>query len=332
MRRALAAVLGAALALGCRAPAPAPRGGPWLSPIGRDHPLAGRVFDVERRVEIAEAELLAALAAADVVLLGESHENADHHALQARVIRSLTEGGAAPAVAFEMLSADRQPAIDEVLAGEAPTAEALRAATEWDRSGWPAFELYAPIFEAALAARLPLVGADLPREDLARVASGEPVPALLRARLGLDEPLPDDVRRALERDLLAAHCDKLPESELPRMVAVQRARDAALAQALLGALGGGEGREGEADDAPPGTRAVLIAGAEHVRLDRGAPRALDRLAPGAARAALALLEVDPGQDDVWDDLAERYGPEPVFDYVWYTPRASDEDYCDRIGR
>ena len=30
------------------------------------------------------------------------------------------------------------------------------------------------------------------------------------------------------------------------------------------------------------------------------------------------------------DLEARYGSEPVFDYVWYTPRASDEDYCERM--
>ncbi len=313
--------------LGCAAPpAPTP-GGDWLSPIGRDHPLAGRRFDLGARSEIGEAELLAALRGARFVLLGESHENADHHRLQARLVGALAEDGA-PAVAFEMLRRDQQAALDEALAGPAPAPDTVRAAAAWDQGGWPDFALYAPIFEAALAGRLPLLAADLSREELAQVASDEPLPAPLRARLGLDEPLPDALRRGLERDLMAAHCERLPESELPRMLRVQRARDASLAQALLEAPGGGE--DGAEDPAPEAGRALLIAGAEHVRLDRGAPRALDRLAPGADRVALAFLEVDPDQENPWDDLAARYGPEPVFDYVWYTAKASDEDYCERI--
>ena len=328
---AAAAALAVLLAAACAGPPPAPRGGAgdWVSPIGRDHPLAGRVFDLRERTESSEAELLAALRGARFALLGESHENADHHRLQAQLLEGLVAGGAAPAVAFEMLRADQQPAVDAALAGAAPTAEALRAATHWDEGGWPAFALYAPIFEVALAARLPLVAADLAQDERKRLASDEPVPAALRARLGLDEELPPELERSLEADLLAGHCGMLPASALPRLVRVQRGRDAALAQALLGAA---SAEDDEGDDEAEGVQAVLVAGAEHARLDRGAPRALARLAPGAAVVSVAFLEVDRTQDDPWADLEARYGSEPVFDYVWYTPKASDEDYCERMKR
>jgi len=295
-----------------------------VSPLGRDHPLAGRIFDVARGREIEEAELLAGLAGARFVLLGESHENADHHRLQARVIRELAARGAEAAIAFEMLRADQQPALDQVRASEAPTAEALRAATRWDEGGWPDFALYAPVFEASLAAGLPLVAADLASDERKQLASSEPVPAALSARFGLDEPLPHEVQRALEHDLLASHCGMLPASVLGRLVRVQLGRDAALAQALVAA-------PGSAPDAA-GKPAVLLAGAEHVRRDRGAPRALARLAPGAELRSLAFLEVDDARRDASADLEARYGEQPVFDYVWYTPRASDEDYCERMKR
>jgi uncharacterized iron-regulated protein len=108
-------------------------------------------------------------------------------------------------------------------------------------------------------------------------------------------------------------------------VRVQRGRDAALARALLDA-------PGPADGETPGLQALLVAGAEHARRDRGAPRALERLAPGADLVALAFLEVDPEREEAGPDLEARYGAEPVFDYVWYTPVASDEDYCQRMRR
>jgi uncharacterized iron-regulated protein len=334
MRRATAWFAG--LLAACATSSPAPRGGAagdWISPIGRDHALAGRVFDLDRRSESSEAELALALRGARFAVLGESHENADHHRLQARLLAALVSAGAAPAVAFEMLRADQQPAVDAVLASEAPSAEALRAATRWDESGWPPFALYAPIFETALSAGLPIAAADLAEGERKLLASGEPVPAALRARLGLDEELPAELRSRLEADLLAGHCGLLPASALPRLVQVQRGRDAALAQALLAAAGAPEDVAEEETAPAEGVKAVLVAGAEHARLDRGAPRALARLAPGASVVSVALLEVDPEEEDVWDDLEARYGAEEeVFDFVWYTPKASDEDYCERMKR
>jgi uncharacterized iron-regulated protein len=274
------------------------------------------------------------------VLLGESHENADHHRLQARVVAGLAARGAAPAVAFEMLRADQQEALDAAQGAEPPTAEGVRAATKWEEGGWPEFALYAPIFEAALAAGLPLVAADLAAADRNRLASDAPLPPELAARLGLEEALPAGLLASLERDLATGHCNMLPASALPRLVRVQRGRDAALAQALVDA----PGAQGDADPAPgeprtdplapagEGTRAVLIAGAEHARRDRGTPRALARLAPGAEIATVAFLEVEPGAESLGADFAMRYGGDAVFDYAWYTPKASDEDHCERMRK
>jgi len=300
------------------APPPEPTGAPWVSPHGRDHPLAGRVFEVARGAEIGEERLLDALARARFVLLGEQHENADHHRLQARVLRGLVARGRAPAVAFEMLARDVQPALDEALAARPPRADAVRAAVRWDASGWPDFALYAPVFEVALAAGLPLAAADLARAERAALAAESEPFAALRDRLGLDEPLPHALSRALEADLLAAHCGMLPAAALPRLVRVQRGRDAALARALVEA-GGADG-------------AVLVAGAEHARRDRGVPRALARVAPGAPVASLAFVEVTPGADVALADLPRAVAGAPVFDFVWYTPRASDEDPCTRMRR
>jgi uncharacterized iron-regulated protein len=306
-----------------------------VSPIGRDHPLAGRVYDVATRAEIAEPALVDALSGARFVLLGESHENADHHLLQARIVAALAARDAAPAVAFEMLRADQQEALDAAVARDGATAEDVRAATKWDESGWPDFAIYAPIFEAALAAGLPLVAADLAPGDRNVLASDGPLPPALAARLGLEEPLPDVLLRPLERDLATGHCGMLPESAIPRLVQVQRGRDAALAQALAEAPGPADEAAEPEPGAPAretGVRAVLVAGAEHVRRDRGAPRALARIAPGADVATLAFLEVDPAAPDLAADLAARYAGDAVFDYVWYTPKASDEDPCERMRK
>ena len=234
-----------------------------------------------------------------------------------RRTQALEEGQQLDALAVDEAYQD---VLDDALAGSDVSTEELRAAVAWDESGWPPFALYAPVFEAALSAELPIVGADLSKSDRAALRASDP---MLIAELGLGEPLPAEEQRALERDIEASHCGHATAAMLPAMVRVQRARDARLAQALL-AAGGGEGRP-----------AVLISGAEHARLDRGVPRALSRLAPGADVATVAFLELPrpPGAggdalaEADWSTLLDRYSGPPSFDFVWLTEPEPREDPC-----
>jgi uncharacterized iron-regulated protein len=288
---------------------------PVQPPVPEGPPPPPRIHAVGEEGAVSERELVGRLAGARFVLLGEAHDNPEHHRLQARLLERLVLAGRTPAVAFEMLSVDRQDAVDRALAEPGADPETLRVAVAWDESGWPPFELYAPVFEAALAAGLPIAAADLSAGDRAALRERDPV---LISELGLGEPLPDDVRLSLERDIEEAHCGHVTAEMLPAMVRVQRARDVRLAQALLGASGG-EGRH-----------AVLIAGAEHVRLDRGVPRALARLAPGDDVASLAFLELASKPTDPWPELALRELGRRPFDYVWVTDPQPREDPCEQF--
>jgi uncharacterized iron-regulated protein len=73
--------------------------------------------------------------------------------------------------------------------------------------------------------------------------------------------------------------------------------------------------------------AVLIAGAGHVRRDRGVPAHLATAAPGAVVASVALVEVADGAERP-ADYAARWGGTVPFDHVWFTPRTDDGDPCD----
>jgi uncharacterized iron-regulated protein len=73
----------------------------WISPAGRDHPLAGKIWDVAQGAFVTETALLGKLAGHQFVLLGETHTNEDHHRLQARIVAGLAATGGFEAVAFE---------------------------------------------------------------------------------------------------------------------------------------------------------------------------------------------------------------------------------------
>ncbi len=308
--RALA-LLGLVVACGC-----APK---WISPLGRDHVLAGKIWDVGADRLISRVELVERLSRARFVLLGERHDNPDHHALQAAAIDGLVGAGRRPAVSFEMIPSDQAPALAQATAAPEASAEQVRAAVRWDESGWPPFAIYAPVFEAVLRARLAIVAANLPVAQ-AKAIAREGLAALdreLTARLALDAPLPAGERAELLDELRRGHCGHGDERMLARMASVQNARDAAMADAMLAA--GGDG-------------AVLVAGAEHVRRDRGVPVWLGRRAPEAAVASVGFVEVHGADADPRGQLDLRAGEAVPFDFVWFTARIDDVDPCDRYRR
>ncbi|HEU4371347.1 MAG TPA: ChaN family lipoprotein [Methylomirabilota bacterium] len=305
---------------GCAAPAAVDLGA-WLAPVGREHPLTGRIWETRRGRFVTSDQVVAGLAGARYVLLGERHDNPDHHRVQAALLRALIGAGRRPAVAFEMFTADDAPAIGRHLAAAPRDAAGLGEAVNWKRSGWPDWAHYQPIAQAALDAGLPVVAANLAPATARALARGQraSLPDGLAARYGLEQPLPDGAQGALTAEIDRAHCGHIPADRLEGMVLAQRARDAMLADSLLA---------GERDGA------VLIAGAGHVRGDRGVPLYLRARAPGATIATLAPLEVH----EAWtkpEQYGETFGGGRLpFDWVWFTPRMDDGrgDPCARFKR
>ncbi len=312
-RPLLAALL--LLAAGCASAAGPVPGGAG----GRDHPLAGRIWDVAGRRFIDRPALLDRLARARFVVLGEKHDNPEHHRLQALVVRELAAAARRPVVGFEMLTLDQAPALAQHLARAPGDAAGLGDAVEWGKTGWPDWKLYQPIAEAALAEGLPIIATNLPRRTL-EAMRGQGLEALepvLVRRVGLDRPLDPETRDAMAADIRESHCGYAPEAALDRMIAVQRARDAHMADRLAAAA---DGRGG-----------VLIAGAGHARKDWAVPAFLARLAPGADVASVAFLEVEEDRREP-EAYAARFGGRLPYDYVWFTARLDDEDPCEKFRK
>jgi uncharacterized iron-regulated protein len=321
--RALSLALPLALAAAC-APRFDPKlaempiaGRTWLATEHRDHPLVGRIWDVRSSSFVDEAALSAAVAAADFVALGEVHDNPDHHLLQARLVRAAIAAGRRPALAFEMLTADQQPAVDAAVARAPKDPDALGEAVGWKTSRWPAWEMYRPIFAAGLEAGLPIVAANLTREQVKELVmkGREALDEGLRVRLARDEPIPDAVVAELREEMKESHCGEMPETMLEPLVLAQRARDARMAE-RMGAAGAERG-------------AVLITGKGHARTDRGVPTIVAKDSPGKKVLGVGFFEVDPA-GAAPADYVERWGKGLPFDLVVFTPGMKREDPCEAL--
>jgi uncharacterized iron-regulated protein len=273
------------------------------------------IVDVARGRRLSEAELVARVQTAGIVLVGEIHDNPDHHRLQARLLQAFVATHPTASVVFEMLNRDQQQAVDASLAAHPGDADALGKAVAWESSGWPPWSMYRPVFEAALGAHTAILAAGIDRSEAMRIARDGAAafePALVHL-FGLDTPLPPDEQAAVRREMNEAHCGLLPESMLDAMVLVQRARDALMAERLRKGTEGGRG-------------ALLIAGAGHVRRDRGVPAELVR-AYGARPLAIGLVPVQD-TDTTPESYAAGFDATGLpFDFVWFTPRTEDMDHC-----
>lgn len=250
----------------------------------------------------AGAEPDATLRAAPFVLLGEVHDNPQHHAARAELLRRLLADGRRSTVVFEQMGRDQ----DAALAAAPREAEAQSQAGALDRQGWR-WPLHKPLFEAALAGGAQLRGGNISREQArALVREGESAWPADLAALKQAAPWGEAHQQALQREIEQGHCGAMPARLMPGMVLAQRGRDAAMAQALLQARS--QGAE----------RVILIAGNGHVRRDLAVPLYLQAAGvPAAQIRVLAYLE----QGDASTAETGRY------DRVLQAPAAPREDPC-----
>jgi uncharacterized iron-regulated protein len=236
----------------------------------------------------------ATFAGADVVILGELHDNPAHHAHQARAVAGL----APKALVFEMLTPEAAQKMPDTL----PDAATLGQIFGWEAAGWPDFSMYYPIFAAAPAAQI--YGAEVPRTE-ARRAFDTGIAAVFgpeATAYGLTNPLPPEDQSAREADQAEAHCNALPTDLLPAMVDVQRLRDAALARAVVQAM------------ADTGGPVAVITGNGHARRDQGLTLPLVRVAPDLSLLTIAQFE-------------ETAPASPPFDLWLITPATPRENPC-----
>jgi uncharacterized iron-regulated protein len=281
--------------------------------------LIGRIYDVASDSFLTEQELATRLVGPRFVLLGEQHDNPYHHLLQARVIQLLLASGVRPTVAFEMFASDRAGAIKDCQTPPTCTVDEFRYAVEWDASGWPAWELYQPIFKTVIGAGLPIVAADIPAAAMKLMVSSGTDRAAERAEwigyLGLERAMDPEERQELTEEIRKSHCDLLPAEIVPGMVRGQRARDSHLAKKLEQAAGDGE------------NAVVLIAGFGHTRRDRGVPIYLIDPAAKASTLSIAFIEAKDKYPSP-REYARRFDGDLPFDILWFTERIEREDPCE----
>jgi len=209
----------------------------------------------------------------ELLLLGEQHDASAHRRMQRQVVEMLAAEGRLAALAVEMAEQGRST----VGLGADASEQSVREALHWNEAGW-SWPTYAPVVMAAVRAGVPVLGANLPKTQMAAAMADS----------SLDGRLAAPALKAQREAIREGHCDLLPESQIAPMARIQIARDRSMAQVLQQAI-------------VPGKTVVLIAGNRHVDPALGIPQHL----PATLRAETAPLPPEPPKKDYCEELRSK---------------------------
>src|ERR1019366_2908440 len=118
-----------------------------------------RVYGTRHKRFIDFESMLADASGADVLFLGEQHDDPATHRLEAATLEGLARRCGNVLLAMEMFERDVQAPLDSYLAGRSTEGDFLATSRPWPRYAAD----YRPLVEFARAWKLPVVASDVPR-------------------------------------------------------------------------------------------------------------------------------------------------------------------------
>lgn len=226
--------------------------------------------DLVRGEQIPAAEVLADLAGAGVIFVGEAHTVRRHHEVQLQLLQDLFARGVPLALCLEQLEARDQPAVDRYHRREIDY-DALVQEIDWPKK-WTNYADYRALCEFARQHGIPIRGLNAPADVIRTVNRGggvQALPAEQRAQLPAEILLEDPLYERLMQLELAVHA-AIDPARLRPMFEAQAARDETMAENILFA---------RLNPSGPDRTAFVVLGAGHMRYGLGTAARVQRRDP-----------------------------------------------------
>jgi len=187
-------------------------------------------------------------------MMGEVHDNAQAHFYRLKDLEAKLGGQWRPAILMEQFNVNQQDALTAAWQHcQTPQCviDSVGGVQGWD------WDLYKPLIGLALKYELPLVAANLSKQQVNAVMKSGFSAVFDEKTIKayrLDQPLPQPWLDQQRKLITESHCNALPAESIDPMVKAQAARDVKFAQLMQQYASQG---------------AVLIAGNGHVRRDLG---------------------------------------------------------------
>jgi uncharacterized iron-regulated protein len=266
---------------------------------------------------LTPAELPARLAGVRLLLVGESHTDADFHLVQLRVLQELQRSGRPVLVGLEMYPQTEQRWLDAWSDGSL-TEEGFLRLSRWYKNWGYNWDYYRDIFLFARDHGLRLFALNAPREVVSAVGRKglAGLSAEERARIAPKVDTASEEHRTLFRAFFedgdALH-SAMPADQLDRMFEAQCTWDATMGHNAVRAL---------EEHGGPGAVLVVLVGSGHVAYGLGIQRQIAAIAGHLDGKIAAVVPVEVRDDDKpVDSVRASYA-----DFLWGVPEESDPLY------
>jgi uncharacterized iron-regulated protein len=261
-----------------------------LVPVLQASYVPQRVFDTRQKGYGDFESMLADLARADAVFVGEQHDDPNTHRLELAILEGLTRRQVPVIVAMEMFERDVQGSLDQYAAGTMAEEPFVAGSRPWPRYATD----YRPMIEFAKANHLPIVASNVPRKIASDVSK--------TGLTAVDALGPD--RRLVSRELLCPtsgdYFDRFADAmgdhqgASPNFYFAQCVKDETMGESVADAFQKSTGR----------VTIVHVNGSFHSDFREGAAESARRRMPGRRIAVVSIIPVEnidelkPSDDDL----------------------------------
>jgi len=301
---------------GCAGKAPLP---PWVSKISMIKTPIGaeEILRLPQADAITFAQLLDDLDMTRVIYVGESHDQIEHHRIQVGIIEGLLSKGKDVVIGMEMFERSQQPILDRWNQGFLTEEEFLKE-IQWETTWGMDYELYKGILDVAKSHHLKVLGLNVPRDLVRKVAENGTMKLSSEDKKRLPEmDLTDRQHRAYIASIYEGH-GKGSAKDFENFYKAQCLWDEGMAESLFEFL-----KSSRAE----GKTVLVFGGSGHVAFDFGIPKRLYRRM--AVSSKTIVLKAWTGKLDI--DLTFLETTLPLADFLWITKPNSPEKSQPRIG-
>ncbi|MEH6824469.1 MAG: ChaN family lipoprotein [Motiliproteus sp.] len=306
----------------------------------RADPLIGKIVDGNTQAPLSYQQLLERALEADVIYLGERHDNAEHHRIQLQLLQSLIDQGLRPVVGFEFFDTAQTGYLMQYAAGRASLMQLghgsgnplspeqyLRNQLGWAERSDTDWGYYFALIELAKTHQLSLFGADLPAPLKLRLsrANLDGLTAVEQQQLTMMPLVDGDYKSFMYARFRAGHCGWGMEPLLTRLYRTWQERNYRMASSVV-AMSNAE-RQGPV---------VMILGGGHTEHNWAVVAQVQQQQPQLKQLNIGLQEIyieeTPLEGYLFADSEQWRSAGPRFDLFWFTQRQDYLDPCATLNK
>ncbi len=281
-------------------------------PIGEEE-----IFILPEGDKISFSQLIDDLSRTRVILMGETHDQVEHHRIEMKVLQGLLEKGKDVAVGMEMFERSQQPILDHWSQGLLTEEEFLKE-VNWDTTWGMDYNLYKGILDEIKGQHLKVLGLNIERDLVRKVAHSGIGGLSLEDKEKLPKmDLTDRQHRRYIASIYKSHHGGSAE-DFEKFYEAQCLWDEAMAETFSQFLQSREGR---------GKTVLIFAGRGHVVFDFGIPKRSYR----RTSIPYKTIVLKEWSKEMSEDFVFAGNASSLANFLWITQPAPPEKKRPRIG-